>query len=192
MEAAREMGREDRIEVGFTGCHGFCQKGPIVVVEPEGHLLLPGEPQGRQGHRPSPSRRRRAGQAALLPPSRDQGSRPLLPGHHVLQEAAAGHPAELRQDQPGEDLGIRGPRGISGPPESRHGHDAGRGRRRGPQVRTAGTRRGGLRHGDQVGRLPEAARRRSSTSSATPTRATPGPSWTAASWRPTPTPSWKG
>jgi NADH:ubiquinone oxidoreductase subunit F (NADH-binding)/(2Fe-2S) ferredoxin len=34
--AAREMGREDRIEVGFTGCHGFCQKGPIVVVEPEG------------------------------------------------------------------------------------------------------------------------------------------------------------
>jgi len=24
------------VEVGFTGCHGFCQIGPIVVVEPEG------------------------------------------------------------------------------------------------------------------------------------------------------------
>lgn len=24
------------IEVDFTGCHGFCQQGPIVVVEPEG------------------------------------------------------------------------------------------------------------------------------------------------------------
>jgi NADH:ubiquinone oxidoreductase subunit F (NADH-binding)/(2Fe-2S) ferredoxin len=34
--AALEMGREDSLEVGFTGCHGFCQKGPIVVVEPEG------------------------------------------------------------------------------------------------------------------------------------------------------------
>jgi len=25
-----------KAEVGFTGCHGFCQQGPIVVVEPEG------------------------------------------------------------------------------------------------------------------------------------------------------------
>ena len=24
------------VEVDFTGCHGFCQQGPIVVVEPEG------------------------------------------------------------------------------------------------------------------------------------------------------------
>jgi NADH:ubiquinone oxidoreductase subunit F (NADH-binding)/(2Fe-2S) ferredoxin/NAD-dependent dihydropyrimidine dehydrogenase PreA subunit len=30
------LGLADRVEVGFTGCHGFCQKGPIVVVEPEG------------------------------------------------------------------------------------------------------------------------------------------------------------
>jgi NADH:ubiquinone oxidoreductase subunit F (NADH-binding)/(2Fe-2S) ferredoxin len=30
------LGLVDRIEVGFTGCHGFCQRGPIVVVEPEG------------------------------------------------------------------------------------------------------------------------------------------------------------
>ncbi|MCK5123807.1 MAG: NAD(P)H-dependent oxidoreductase subunit E, partial [Dehalococcoidia bacterium] len=24
------------VRVDFTGCHGFCQRGPIVVVEPEG------------------------------------------------------------------------------------------------------------------------------------------------------------
>jgi NADH:ubiquinone oxidoreductase subunit F (NADH-binding)/(2Fe-2S) ferredoxin/NAD-dependent dihydropyrimidine dehydrogenase PreA subunit len=35
-KSADELGLGDRIEVGFTGCHGFCQKGPIVVVEPEG------------------------------------------------------------------------------------------------------------------------------------------------------------
>ena len=35
-EAVIRLGLVDRVEVGFTGCHGFCQKGPIVVVEPEG------------------------------------------------------------------------------------------------------------------------------------------------------------
>jgi NADH-quinone oxidoreductase subunit F len=34
--AVSRLGLADRVEVGFTGCHGFCQKGPIVVVEPEG------------------------------------------------------------------------------------------------------------------------------------------------------------
>ena len=24
------------VRVDFTGCHGFCQQGPIAVVEPEG------------------------------------------------------------------------------------------------------------------------------------------------------------
>src|SRR4030042_6992103 len=24
------------VKVDFTGCHGFCQQGPIVVVEPDG------------------------------------------------------------------------------------------------------------------------------------------------------------
>jgi NADH-quinone oxidoreductase subunit F len=32
---ASEAGLRD-VEVDFTGCHGFCQQGPIVVVEPEG------------------------------------------------------------------------------------------------------------------------------------------------------------
>jgi NADH:ubiquinone oxidoreductase subunit F (NADH-binding)/(2Fe-2S) ferredoxin/Pyruvate/2-oxoacid:ferredoxin oxidoreductase delta subunit len=26
----------DSVELKFTGCHGFCQRGPIVIVEPEG------------------------------------------------------------------------------------------------------------------------------------------------------------
>jgi len=34
--AVVRLGLVDRVEVGFTGCHGFCQKGPIVVVEPDG------------------------------------------------------------------------------------------------------------------------------------------------------------
>lgn len=34
--AASRLGLAERVEVGITGCHGFCQKGPIVVVEPDG------------------------------------------------------------------------------------------------------------------------------------------------------------
>ncbi len=33
-----KLGLKDGIEVGFTGCHGFCQIGPIVAVEPDGIL----------------------------------------------------------------------------------------------------------------------------------------------------------
>jgi NADH:ubiquinone oxidoreductase subunit F (NADH-binding)/(2Fe-2S) ferredoxin/Pyruvate/2-oxoacid:ferredoxin oxidoreductase delta subunit len=37
LEAAiEEKGLSGRVEVGLTGCHGFCERGPIVVVEPEG------------------------------------------------------------------------------------------------------------------------------------------------------------
>jgi len=35
-EAVEQLGLGNKVEVGFTGCHGFCQQGPIVVVEPEG------------------------------------------------------------------------------------------------------------------------------------------------------------
>ena len=37
-KAVDKLGLRDKVEVGFTGCHGFCQIGPIVVVEPEGIL----------------------------------------------------------------------------------------------------------------------------------------------------------
>ncbi len=26
----------DKVEIKFTGCHGFCQRGPIVIIEPAG------------------------------------------------------------------------------------------------------------------------------------------------------------
>ena len=34
-EEIEKLGLDD-VEVKITGCHGFCQRGPIVVVEPEG------------------------------------------------------------------------------------------------------------------------------------------------------------
>ena len=35
-EEIKRSGLSDTIQVKTTGCHGFCQQGPIVVIEPEG------------------------------------------------------------------------------------------------------------------------------------------------------------
>jgi NADH-quinone oxidoreductase subunit F len=44
----------DGVGVDFTGCHGFCQQGPIAVVEPEGifytHVTVDDVPEIAQSH----------------------------------------------------------------------------------------------------------------------------------------------
>lgn len=44
LEAEIERLGVDGARVKFTGCHGFCQEGPIVVVEPDGILYAHVEP----------------------------------------------------------------------------------------------------------------------------------------------------
>ena len=34
-EEIKRLGLEDRVDVRTTGCHGFCEKGPLVVVRPK-------------------------------------------------------------------------------------------------------------------------------------------------------------
>ena len=36
MEELARQGMQDKLEVKLTGCHGFCEKGPIMVIHPEG------------------------------------------------------------------------------------------------------------------------------------------------------------
>ncbi|MCY3412384.1 MAG: NADH-quinone oxidoreductase subunit NuoF [Candidatus Heimdallarchaeota archaeon] len=36
IDAIENFNLIDEVKIDFTGCHGFCQKGPIVVIEPEG------------------------------------------------------------------------------------------------------------------------------------------------------------
>ena len=35
-EELSRQGIQDEVEVKLTGCHGFCEKGPIMVLHPEG------------------------------------------------------------------------------------------------------------------------------------------------------------
>ncbi len=43
-----KQGIKDQVEVKLTGCHGFCEKGPIMVIHPEGIFY----PQLREDHIP--------------------------------------------------------------------------------------------------------------------------------------------
>src|SRR4030042_3612053 len=42
----KEVARQELtdVEVDFTGCHGFCEQGPNVVIEPEGIFYTHVEP----------------------------------------------------------------------------------------------------------------------------------------------------
>ncbi len=42
-------GLQDDVEIKLTGCHGFCEKGPILVIQPEGILY----PQVKEDHIPN-------------------------------------------------------------------------------------------------------------------------------------------
>ena len=100
-EELKRHGLQARVEVKATGCHGFCERGPLVVLKPKNILyqrvqvedvpeivatsvakdgiierLLYEEPKtGKKDHR--------------------RGRRPLLP------EAAAPDPRQQRLDRPG-------------------------------------------------------------------------------------------
>ncbi|MCJ7684174.1 MAG: 4Fe-4S binding protein [Desulfobacteraceae bacterium] len=45
-EELSRQGIQDEVEVKLTGCHGFCEKGPIMVLHPEGIFY----PQVKQEH----------------------------------------------------------------------------------------------------------------------------------------------
>ena len=44
-EELKKRGLEDRIEVLATGCQGFCEKGPILVIRPEEVLYISVKPE---------------------------------------------------------------------------------------------------------------------------------------------------
>jgi NADH:ubiquinone oxidoreductase subunit F (NADH-binding)/(2Fe-2S) ferredoxin/ferredoxin len=54
LEKAVEELKLDSVKVDFTGCHGFCEQGPIAFVEPEGifytHVSVEDVPEIAQSH----------------------------------------------------------------------------------------------------------------------------------------------
>jgi NADH:ubiquinone oxidoreductase subunit F (NADH-binding)/(2Fe-2S) ferredoxin/NAD-dependent dihydropyrimidine dehydrogenase PreA subunit len=44
-DEVKKNGLDDKVEVKFTGCHGFCQQGPTVIIEPESTIYCHVKPE---------------------------------------------------------------------------------------------------------------------------------------------------
>ncbi|KKK61844.1 hypothetical protein LCGC14_3010270, partial [marine sediment metagenome] len=44
-EVLKARSLQDKVEVRFTGCHGFCEQGPLVVLKPSGVLYVKVTPE---------------------------------------------------------------------------------------------------------------------------------------------------
>ena len=103
-------------------------------------------------------------------------SRTSRPGtSSVLQAAEEDRPAQLRPDQPGRHRGVHRGRRLPGPLQGADRRQPGGGHRADQGRQAARPRRRRLPHRPQVGVPAQGRGRRRSTSSATPTRATPAP-----------------
>src|SRR3989304_2846864 len=45
-EEIKKQGLRDAVDIRKTGCHGFCERGPIIVIHPEEVCYLQIEPGG--------------------------------------------------------------------------------------------------------------------------------------------------
>ncbi len=69
--ALAERGLTDKVAVVETGCHGFCEQGPIMVLRPQGLFYPRLKPQGRRrDHRHQRGRRRHRRAPPLQGPAR--------------------------------------------------------------------------------------------------------------------------
>ena len=175
----------------MTGCHGFCEQGPLLVMQPQGIFYksvqlddvyeIVSKTAGRQQvdrapalHRPDHRREDRPrARRALLRPADPPPARPQRP------------------DRPHQHRGLHRRRRLRGAGQGAEPDVARAGDRRGHPLRAAGTRRRRLSHRASSGSCAAPRPATSSTSSATPTRAIRAPTWTAASWRATPTGCWR-
>ncbi len=152
-------GLQDKVTVRRTGCHGFCEKGPVVVILPSKVFYPNVQAEDVPEIVEKTVLAGRAHRAAALRRPRDQPEDHLRPRGPVLRQAAAAGLPPQRHRGPDQPRGLRGARGLRGGRQGPQRDEAGAGHRGGARRRPARARRGGLPHGRQVGPLPQGAGR---------------------------------
>ena len=194
-QAIRRRKLDVKLNLGLktTGCHGFCERGPLVVIQPKGifyqgvkpddvkeiveKTLVEGEVIQRLLYR-DPNTKQRVEQYTAIP---------------FYCQAAAHRPAEHWPNRPGRHRGLPGRRRLCRPGPGPDQDEAGRGHRGGVQASgLRGRGGGGFPTGRKWKTCRNAHRRRAqATCSATQTRATLARLWTAASAKVIRTPCWR-
>ena len=175
-----KRGLADEVNVVETGCLGPCVAGPGRARLPRRRLL----PERARRRRPPRSSRSTSSRAAS-----SSGSCSHAPGTDKTQAEMNDIPFFNRQvkivlrncghHRPAQHRRVHRPRGLPGARQGAHRDDARGGHRRGARQRPARPRRRRLPHRHEVAVRRSSRTTTPSTSSATPTRATPAPSWTA-------------
>ena len=131
-------GLQDEVLVVATGCNGFCERGPILMVHPDGifyqRLTVADVPLLVEEHL---LKGRPVGKFMYVPPAAERAG-PQDGGHRVLQAPAAHRPAQPGPHRPGKDRGVYRLRRLRGRGQGPGQHDARGHRRRGQRRGTAG------------------------------------------------------
>jgi len=96
----KKSGLADKFELKFTGCHGLCQMGPTVVLEPEGTFYCNVKPEDLAEIVEVDLRN--GGKSNVFSssiPRQKRGAQ--LQGHEVFHPSASYRVAQLRVHQPG-------------------------------------------------------------------------------------------
>ena len=176
------------VQVKRTGCHGLCERGPIVTVEPDGILYLKVQPKDVPDIAKSLENGDLVKRLLLPRPGRPESRCPTT-GRGLLQQADAAGAAPQRAYRPRVDRRLCGRGRLPGAAQGPAGDDATSRSSPRSRIPACGAGAGPASSPASSGSSPARPPARSSTSSPTATRATPALSWTAASWRATPTAS---
>ena len=177
-----------RVEVSIIGCHGLCSMSPVVVLSDDtlyGHL----RPQD-VGKVVEEHLKGGAPVEKFLYKDAQTGER-IRDWHDIgfYKQQTRIALRDVGVIDPGEHRRVPRARRLRGRAHGAHREDARVDHRAGHRLGHPRPRRRRLPHGRQVEVRQPGARATRSTSSATPTRATPARSWTAPSSRATRTPS---
>ncbi len=142
-----------------TGCHGFCQRGPLVVIQPAGILYTQVKPRDVAEICEKTVANGTVVPRLLYKNPADNEAGGALRRRAVLRQPDSGRDAQHRQDRPHRHRRRDRPRRLCRPRQGDARDDAGAGDRGDRALRPARARRRRVRHRAQVARVPQRRRR---------------------------------
>ncbi len=185
------QGLSEEIRFCKTGCHGFCEQGPLAIIEPGNVFYRHIKPEDVEE---IVTRTLKGGETIDRLFYADPVSGEVIrtereiPFYARQNRLLLGDNQKLSPTEIGEYIAHGG---YSALVKVLSGHGPRGGYRGGESLEVARPWRRRLPDGPQVGAMCGPPRETNGTSSATPTKATRGRTWTAACWRATRTPCWK-
>ena len=158
--AVATHGLADSVEVKVTGCHGFCEKGPVVVIRPANTFYV--QVKAEDADELIRVTLKENGVVDRLLYTDPSSGRKVVREQEVpfYAKQTRSHPGRERPPGPEVDRRLHPARRLLRPRQGARLDDARRRHRRGQEGRPARAGRRRLPHRGQVGAVPQSGRRR--------------------------------